>query len=295
MIEQIHSLAVACEFSSRMVTTSPRVSDWLRQRGGSPLCLPVDNPAQGLELSPKDVRRFDRQTLLLMQVLRLLEVAARPEAQREILPVQLAVGPAQTDLQALLRWSARVAEDEPLPMVQPAQAIGLLPNSPLSHLSIAFGLRGEPMVWTGLQEAGCRALASSLSLMADEKIDGVLCLSVSSPDNYFVRQVFERNYVLPSDQTSEMAVAIRFSRSPAARTHRQFHVTTKTSSPDIKTETTRISRPNGDSQAGELVPDGLPTTPLLALASLEQRPDFALIKTQTAAGCLWEFEVGDLS
>lgn len=292
MTEPALSLTVSCGFTSRVVTTSPNVRDWLNERGFSPLRLPVDNPAQGLALSPRDARRYDRQTLLLMQVLHLMEADAWLETQRENMPVQLAVGPAQTDLQALLRWSARVTEQEPLPMVQPAQAIGLLPNTPLSHLSIAFGLKGEPMVWAGLQEAGCRALASSLLLMNDENTDEVLCLAVSSPDNYFIRQVFDRKYVSPADQTFELAVAIRFSRHPAGTVPRRFRIATRATASQNFSEKTCLSSLTDDGAADVDVPDGLSATPLLALASLEQRRNTAFVTTRTAVGSRWEFEVG---
>ena len=132
-------------------------------------CLPADRLAEGLGLEPRELRLFDRQGLLLLQALRRTEgsPAAFSRDERAAMPVHLAVGPARTELEVMRRWARRLSPGEPLPTVQPAAAVGLLPNTPLSLLSIHGDLTGEGAVWAGFSEAGFHALAGVTQALVD--------------------------------------------------------------------------------------------------------------------------------
>ena len=289
-------LSPFCDVRGWVVTTDPQVAAWGAERGLTLRQLAKEELATGLALNPKEIRRFDRQSLLLLHVLHLAGVPGWPEPMRHQVPVQLAVGPAQTDLPALHRWGARVEPAEALPMVQPAQAIGLLPNTPLSHLSIACGLRGEASVWAGFADAGCRAVAAASLYLCDQSREQVLILAVSSPDNYFVRQVFERGFASPPEQMSEVAVALMLTHSSSepCLSHIRQHLSSAAAAtkglPGVPAHSIQTS--------GGLrfsIPDCLTATPLLGLSALAAQAEPASLIISTPEGFEWQFDLGGAS
>ena len=155
--------------------------------------------AQAQGISIKELKTADYQTLLLFSLAKpFLEKLSPPLSDQA--GIHLAVGPARTDLQEILRWSSRRKEGEVLPMVKPAQAISLLPNSPLSWLSKHLHLTGEGFVWVGLISGGLQALAAANEAIIDapEPMEA-LVLAANCPSNYFVQDSFVRaGHTLPA-------------------------------------------------------------------------------------------------
>lgn len=277
-----------------VVTCDATLRDVLRTRQVEVAYLASDALTQNLDLSPKDLKRFDRQSLLLQQVLLLAGVRGWPPELRERIPVHVAVGPAQTDLQALRRWASRVDQTGPLPMVQPAQAVGLLPNTPLSLLSISHDLHGESGVWAGLAEAGCQALMAGVLSMTTDNIDQVLILAVSNPDNFFVRQVWRRGYVPEPSAMLEVAVALRITRAPDEGVRWRGFRSDPAAAPALTGAGAALqtgSATGGFETEFAALPDALTATPALALACLASVPGRALVPTPD--GRVWEFTTGD--
>lgn len=284
------SFTPGLSFRPWVVTPDAALGDWLSAHRISFEPASSSSLADGLELNPKDLKRFDRQSLLLMRLLRLAGVRDWSAEDRERIPVQTAVGPAQTDRDALVRWGRRVEPSEPLPMVQPAQAVSLLPNTPLSLVSIAFGLRGEGAVWAGFAEAGCRALLSGMTSILDGRTDQALVLGVSSPDNYFVKQVWQRGFHSLQQPPCEVAVAILLGASDApGRLCRVSQTAPEAFAPmAVHDSSSRlISRLSPD--VSEVLPEGLTTTPLLGLASLAADPQGGQLSVPVADGHRWQF------
>jgi len=145
------------------------------------------------KVSPKDLKTADRQTLVLLRTLHgLLE--RNPTLDREVAAVPLAVGPARTNLDALERWAQRIVPGESFPLVQSGAAIGLLPNMPLSWVSIRQQWRGEGAVWAGFEEAGFEATVAAFEALQSGIPEAVVAV-VSCPDKYFVpRALNDRGY-----------------------------------------------------------------------------------------------------
>ncbi|MBF0501032.1 MAG: hypothetical protein HQM09_12915 [Candidatus Riflebacteria bacterium] len=167
------------------------------------------------DFTPKDLKFLDRQTALLYLTTHDL-LANCPDLDRARSAVHAAVGPARTDPDAMYRWAARIPPDsaEPvtqaqsLPMIQPAGAIGLLPNTPLSWLSIKLGLTGDCGVWAGFEDAGFAALSAARDAISCEAASQALVAAVSSPDNYFVLDGFKRGFHSPICAPVEIGVAL---------------------------------------------------------------------------------------
>jgi hypothetical protein len=144
----------------------------------------VESWAAGCSLPARSRKMADTQTLLLFRACsRLIE--QNPGLNLGELPCSVAVGPARTDREALLAWSERLVEGEAWPMVSPAAAIGLLPNTPLSWMSIQLGLRGPGSVWSGWSSAGFHALEAGV-LSRRPGASPALVAAADAPFNYFV-------------------------------------------------------------------------------------------------------------
>ncbi len=163
--------------------------------------------AKELGASMREAKFADRQTLLLTRVVADL-LAAQPTLDRERVPIQVAVGPARTDLDALVRWGERLADDEPLPMVQPASAVGLLPNTPLAWLAIRLGWRAEGVVWAGFAGAGHDALTAAVESIGIGTATRAVVAAVNSPDSWFVPAALAHNIVTPRGPLIEAGVAL---------------------------------------------------------------------------------------
>lgn len=166
-------------------------------------------------VQPRDRKFLDRQMLILTHLSHMF-MSRWPDLDRDHIPVHLGLGPARTDLAALLRWGARIEPGTSLPMVQPAGAVGLLPNTPLSWLSLALHLRGEGAVWAGFIESGATALGQASALVAAGAPEA-LAIAVDCPDSYFVPSVLSqsgknRDSSLPMPVPPETAVALRLRR-----------------------------------------------------------------------------------
>jgi hypothetical protein len=140
--------------------------------------------AAGCSLPARSRKMADTQTLLLYRACSLL-FEQNPGLNLHELPCTVAVGPARTDREALLAWSERLVSGEAWPMVSPAAAIGLLPNTPLSWMSIQLGLHGPGSVWSGWSSAGFHALASGI-LHVRQGSSPALVAAADAPLNYFV-------------------------------------------------------------------------------------------------------------
>lgn len=159
------------------------------------------------EVSPREQKFLDSQTRLLFGAFSLLTQTAT-DLDRERAAIHLAVGPARTDREAMLRWATRVVPGESFPMVQPAGAVGLLPNTPLSWLSIKCGLRGEGGVWAGLAEAGFAALSSAMAALEAGAPEAIV-MGVNDTDSPFVRDALQRGFPSVQAEGRAMAVALR--------------------------------------------------------------------------------------
>lgn len=178
---------------------------------GIPVSSELDNWRGWPDFTPKDLKFLDRQTALLYQTTRDLLTRDFP---RTSAAVHIAVGPARTELETMMRWANRITADEPLPMVQPAGAVGLLPNTPLSWLSIKLGLTGEGSVWAGFEEAGYAALSAARDALQLNVYDEALVAAVSSPHSYFVLDGFKRGFYAPVPPLTEVCVAFRLFSPP---------------------------------------------------------------------------------
>ncbi len=166
----------------------------------------LDSWGQQLKIPQKELKLADRQTLLLYRtILDLIE--EYPDLDLKTAPVHVAVGPARTNLTQMQNWESRIAPSEPWPMIQPASAIGLLPNTPLSWVSIKLGLRGEGAVWAGFHEAGYFALCAGMEAL-QSGAGKVVVASVNSPENYFVKNTLQRAGLKARSSPIEMGVAI---------------------------------------------------------------------------------------
>lgn len=184
---------------------------------------PGDTASPDETIPPRDRKFLDRQMLLLTRLARMF-TRHWSDLDSRTVPVHLGLGPARTDLTALLRWGGRVEPDAALPMIQPAGAVGLLPNTPLSWLSLAFHLHGEGAVWSGFVEAGATALIQAAALV-EAGTPEALAIAVDCPDVTFVPAVLSHpamagDTASPRGLPPETAVALRLRSGLAKDTAR---------------------------------------------------------------------------
>ncbi len=168
------------------------------------------------DVPARDLKVADRQTLLLWRTLDAL-LRGAPDLDRQRAAIHLAVGPARTDLEALVRWAGRIEPGEGLPLVSSAAAVGLLPNMPLSWVAIRQGWRGEGAVWAGFAEAGFQAVAAAVEAVAAGANEAVVA-AVWCADGYFVpgAQARAGMAVSPTGGGAEIGVALRLAGHPPA-------------------------------------------------------------------------------
>ncbi|MBF0410126.1 MAG: hypothetical protein HQM10_22470 [Candidatus Riflebacteria bacterium] len=158
------------------------------------------------QISHKDRKFFDRQALLLLGLLeRTLENVSGIDKSSSAL--NFCVGPARTDLESMLKWASRISDDPMLPAVQPAFAVGLLPNSALSLASIQMNWTGEGNVWSGFAECGAGAIASACDYFSIKSRKAVVA-AVNCTNNYFVHDTLEKTPGKRIDNQSELAVSV---------------------------------------------------------------------------------------
>ena len=143
-------------------------------------------------LAHKDRKLADRQAMMFYRLFTGVsrEPSPAPVDAAEI-PVFAAVGPTQTDEQRMLEWARRAATAPELPMISPAAAVSLLPNSPYTWTANRLGLQGESSVWAGFSEAGHAALLAAWVAVRSGSPEA-LVLAVNCPHNYFITSARER-------------------------------------------------------------------------------------------------------
>ncbi|MBI3039762.1 hypothetical protein HYY75_12085 [bacterium] len=171
----------------------------------------LENWGNQLGIPQKDLRLVDRQTMLLYRtVFDLLE--GNPAFSRDSGAFHVAVGPARTNLPAMVKWANRIEPDSIWPMIQPAAAIGLLPNTPISWVSTKLGLRGEGAVWAGFTDAGHESLLAGISFLEETSNEAIVA-GVNSPGNVFVESVVERDWYSAKFPPIEVGASLRLSYS----------------------------------------------------------------------------------
>jgi hypothetical protein len=188
-----------------VVSTDPGLSEALHQHGIHATLVDPDAWADRGDLPMKERRLADRQTLLLGATAE--RFLATIDFARDRGAVQVAVGPARTDFEALQRWARRLEPGEALPMVQPAAAVGLLPNTPLAWISRRFHLTGEGSVWAGFSGAGAIALRAAIDAIG-AGCPEALVLSISCPDPTFVPETYRKLQEPFPGGMSELGVAL---------------------------------------------------------------------------------------
>lgn len=192
------------------VTGSGSLSETVAAGKVSPRVGDLDAWVAAQSLAKKDLKLADRQTLLLYRTLKTLLEEHQP-LDRTQGPIHVAVGPAQSDVESMRSWAERIDGPGPYPMIQPAGAIGLLPNTPLSWVSIRLGLKGENSVWGGFAEAGFAAVFAGIRAVLQGS-PASLVAAVTSPENYFVQSSIARSGISFPGALVEMGVALLLSR-----------------------------------------------------------------------------------
>lgn len=170
----------------------------------------LDDWKKSPDLALKELKFLDRQMVLLFRVVSRL-FAKVPDFNHLDGGVQVAVGPGRTDIEALLSWAKRIQEAETFPTIQPALAVSLLHNTPLSWLSIKLRLTGDCGIWSGFSEAGFAAIEAAFLALCSG-IPEVLVAAVNSPRNYFVETTLKRGLFPNVHPPVEIGVAQIFRR-----------------------------------------------------------------------------------
>ncbi|MBF0544609.1 MAG: hypothetical protein HQM08_09255 [Candidatus Riflebacteria bacterium] len=176
-----------------------------------------DNPEKLRALSGisfKESKFFDHQGLIFLHVLKGL--LSKVQVNKTHSPLYLSVGPARTELETLISWAERISESELsgeklYPAVQPASAIGLLPNSALSMLSIQLKWHGEGNVFSGFSESGMAAIKSALEALY-LGTDSALVSASSYAENHFVQKVMKRGFYESIIPPSPVGIAAHFTK-----------------------------------------------------------------------------------
>jgi hypothetical protein len=169
-------------------------------------------------LPHRERKLADRQAILFFRLLSQLKGFFHEE-RAKALPVFAAVGPAQTDVLGMREWATRVSPGSPMPMISPAAAISLLPNSPFTWTANRLGLRGESSVWSGFEEAGHAALFAA-TLFSLETHAPSLMMAVTCPHNYFVENTRHRASLDALPSAVEGGVCLHLSCSPVPESRR---------------------------------------------------------------------------
>lgn len=170
---------------------------WRALRG-----LPREEPAAGERLAgwlrgfafpEKQKKFFDRASILLYRALEPLlpRLSALPADEVGLF---LAVGPNRGDLDFFVEWAERDRAEAPGPHAghRASDVVRLLPNLPVSNLSIPLSIRGGNAIFAGFSPAGAHALGAALARLREGTLRAALVAAVSSPHNYFNMDSFRR-------------------------------------------------------------------------------------------------------